>query len=228
MAKGQVDANDNMMDTITTCPACERHRPRAEFQNHRGVCAKCHRAFDRAHRTAVNGTRLNRMQFTTYSKAEAAAQHDWAWDGEHEKISVEHHPHDPTRPAEVPETERDAALHGMAEAMREVLVWIFRDSSDKLHKPTTALARAATLAALLQPEILDSKSFQQIGAWAGNLTKACVSKHAVDFQRAFQVKFRRTRPESAHATFAEAARQAHARRRAATTGQTQNGNGETH
>lgn len=99
------------------------------------------------------------------------------------------------------ELEREE-IGDMAEAFDRILFWCW--SCGKARRDCKAsFIRFVALTAALRPDIFNNASYKQIGADL-KVSKAWMSKLAVEFQDEFGVHFRRSRREGARETFRNA------------------------
>ena len=98
------------------------------------------------------------------------------------------------------ETERPTNYAHAGDALELLLLWIWS-------KPDfdVAFNRFVSMSAVMRPELLDNMSYVQLAAKLG-VTKACISKNALDFSRAFGLRFRRSHAGASKNVLMQAAR----------------------
>jgi hypothetical protein len=179
---------------FTACPSCER---RVSEITAAGICPRCKSAFAKEHTRHVEGPArwtAADFQISTRRQGENFDEHGAC-------LAVEESHVEPEAP-----TVHDLVWQDTATALREVLRWVWRrEGNDRLQKPKTALLRLATVAAVVDPLLMDNRTFKQIGAMLG-VGKACISKTAVTFTDRFGLHFRRLRPKTARENMARAAK----------------------
>ena len=84
-----------------------------------------------------------------------------------------------------------------AESVRKILEWIWLDSKTGSHqrKPRAAFIRMLALSAASIPQLFNLESYQEIAKRHG-ITRANISRIAVEFQDMTGVQFRRNRSET--------------------------------
>jgi hypothetical protein len=176
------------------CPSCER--PASPNTLAGGVCPQCRSIFEREHRKHLGPTRWtpSDFQISTRWQGERFDEHGAC-------VAVEESHVEPEAL-----TVHDLVRQDTATALREIMRWVWRrEGNDRLQKPKTALLRLATVAAVVDPLLMDNRTFKQIGAMLG-VGKACISKTAVTFTDRFGLHFRRLRPKTARENMARAAK----------------------
>jgi hypothetical protein len=91
-------------------------------------------------------------------------------------------------------------IHGMSEAFDKILFWCWSGNGGKRRKSKASFARFVALTAAMRPDIFGNMSYKQIGKEL-RVTKAWMSRLALEFQDEFGVHFRRSRVEGSRAVF---------------------------
>lgn len=215
------------------CPSCGRPTPPLELAENSGVCRFCRHSFSVTHKLWKDGKAVPVRQAEIHEQTICDTSHlnDIGVDAEGGNVLTTDFDLDAIEPPPLDLSAEE--MHRLGEAFGAILTWILRagnGANDKLAKPGTVLLKLVAVASSLNPALLDNRTFRELGAWAGNYTKAIVSRHSLDFARAFGVHWRRSRPDGARANFQAAAIRGHATRRAKANGENGNGNGngETH
>ena len=97
----------------------------------------------------------------------------------------------------------DDQIPVLADALARILHWCWHNKSERLLAIPQAMHRFTAMCAVIRPDLLNDMSYQQIAAKLG-VTKACLSKNAIQFQDNFQLHFRRSRRHETRAIFAKA------------------------
>jgi len=156
---------------------------RAELDSHGGVCLAC---FDRIRRkhTAVQ-----------HGEPETPADMNAAW-CDHESVQTEDFDFDLLA---VDQATRDIfadasrdSRHDAGTLLGIILAWCFGRGLSM----QKAFRKFVVMTAGLRPDLIGDKSLKEIGSEL-SITRACMSKHGVNFQRAFHLKFSRGRSEEA-------------------------------
>ena len=113
----------------------------------------------------------------------------------------------PESPQDEPNT-----VKTLADALGEILRWVWAEGSST---PQSAMVRFAALSAAVQPGLLNSESYEEIGLRFG-VSKACISKAALLFEKRFNFKSSRSRSASSRKSMAASMQRSHQRRHAAT------------
>lgn len=183
------------------CPACERMVLRLVS----GVCLKCKAAFEKRNRRVVleGGRERDHVRWTLADVGVpmvSAEDHAGMVAGEVHPVCE---PEDRGNPLDAELTEATAEVRELGEALSAILRWVWRNGQ-KQRRPRPAVTRFMALSAVLNPDLFDGDSYQVIGAEFVGVTKAAVSKAAVQFQDEFGVHFRRSRKETAREHFRNA------------------------
>lgn len=187
-----------MSETIQTapCPNCERITSIVELNQWRGVCVCCRKSFLTAHSNWLHKDFKPADETAPEPILETA--HDPHVD-EHEVVPgyVEAH-HDFDWAAIDGEDEPTAAdvLEKTGEALRRIMVWAFT-TRDVL----TGTRRLACAAFILRPDLFEVATMQDL-AKELNLTKQSVSRHALRFADAHNLRFRNQRSKASRALMA--------------------------
>ncbi|MDR3413588.1 MAG: hypothetical protein P4L87_21980 [Formivibrio sp.] len=197
-------------DTITdekgnmACPASRAMRsplsdeselhfaPAAELKANKGICSKCAAAFRAHNRTLLTGQKVetpsviekhhnlsiidDHVAFADGGELEGVVDFDWtAVDGDLKEASTD--------------ARRDAA-----ELIGTIFRWAF---SDKI-KLKTAVARLCVIATALNPELVNRRTFSEIGKEL-RMSKQSISFHTTRFQNHFNLKLPQTRSAAGRA-----------------------------
>ena len=84
----------------------------------------------------------------------------------------------------------------LADGLAAILNWCWRTESGAMRDPEHAFKNFVAMSSAINPALLDSMIYREIGVMF-QLTKASFSKMSLDFQRAFGIHVRRSRPVSA-------------------------------
>jgi hypothetical protein len=185
------------MNNENICPACET--PCDQLMDV-GVCETCKERFTKAHARVVvhGGKEIGFLDLAALGKRDNLdiGQDRAAFDSGGEIIGTV----DFDLATIEPDTEQIDSVTPLschseaAEAVREILRWCWLNSNGKVATAQTAVVRFAALTAATNPELINNETYLQIGARFG-VTRAAVSKAALDFQDHYAVHFRRSRPQ---------------------------------
>lgn len=99
------------------------------------------------------------------------------------------------------ELERSAEeVRTLAEAFDKILFWCWSGNNGKRRSSRASYARFVAMTAAMRPDIFGDMSYKQIGKEI-RVTKAWMSRLALEFQDLFGVHFRRSRVEGAREVF---------------------------
>jgi hypothetical protein len=176
------------------CPNCDRPTAQRELHAFNGVCKFCRKSFSVSHNGWLKGARYRDPARLEYKE-------DVAWaDGElQQTTNFDFDAVDLALDKTTRNFFRKAHADVRAEAARAlelILDWIWSGPHNRLRTPIT---RFVVFSACLRPDLLNGKTFAEIGKDLG-VTKACLSKSAINFQKHFRFKFSRTySPEAVEA-----------------------------
>jgi len=88
----------------------------------------------------------------------------------------------------------------LAVAFDRILRWCWRTQLDRCRQKRAAFYRFMAMTAAMRPDIMDNVSYAKLGKGYG-VTKAQVSKLAVEFQDEFGVHFRRSMKSGTRSAF---------------------------
>ena len=179
------------MTPTYTCPACDRRCRRLSS----GVCLRCKAEFDRRNRAVVVAGRAERdhVRWKLGDKLALRPEDHAAFVGaEIDGVTEFEFTEDRGNPLDAELTGATENVHELAEALRAVLDWVWRENG-AVRKPKSAMIRFVALSATLDPDLLDGMSYEKIGHKFGRVTKAAVSCAALAFQDKFAVQFSRSR-----------------------------------
>ena len=169
--------------------------PAKEIEKYHGVCKKCFEKFQAKNAGILNGAierpveilpehhapdpEFDHVGISTDGQFEQTTNFDFA--------AVE--ALDADTQDFLDSVDRDA-LHLAARALELILTWCWSSGFE------TAQRRFAVITGGLRPSLLDDKSWREIGERL-NCSRAALSKASINFQKVFQIKFARSRNESA-------------------------------
>lgn len=177
-----------MSDDQLTCPSCKRVTPALELSENSGCCAFCKRSFRLAHKRWIDGT-INTAEHEVVEFVDSSQSDHYSFDFSEIDSAL----------GAIEDAPEDARAQA-AELVRQLFAWIWSGRAP-VH---AAMVRFAALSAGLRPELLDHKSYREIGAQL-NCTRQNLSKAAVQFQEAFRMKFARSRSERGRRNMSRAA-----------------------
>jgi len=167
-----------------------------------GVCCQCRAAITKRNANFLGGRVEKPVDITLASHHGTDIEHDHVGftDG-HEAVQTADFDFAGVS-ALLGEVERapEDAREQAGEVLRRILIWCFSGPRVRLK---TAAAKFAALVACVNPDILGAKMFKDIGREL-RLTKGAISRHAVDFEKAFHFQASRCRSETARAAMAKA------------------------
>jgi hypothetical protein len=169
-----------------------------ELEAHGGVCAKCHARIQRHHAAIQRGEIEQPVPMTTETHHTTVEQDHVAF-----IPTGEFHPTTDFNYGDVDEllgqleSTHDEVRAEAAAAFSKILAWIWSTG------PKHAQIKWLVLTAGLRPDLLDDKTYREIGIICGR-TRAAISKAARKFQKTFGIKFARSRSEDSCAHMATA------------------------
>lgn len=158
------------------CPACGN----AAEMLVRGVCGPCRDKFLQGHRSAMAKGVHWREQDNNYGHRDIP-EHD-RWADEQRAVCID----------DIPEqaTPSDDPMVLATQVIRRLLDWSWKRGAPKITH--AAFTRFAAMTAVLRPDLLEDKTFQEVGEMLG-VSKATMSKYACEFSDTFGIQCRRSR-----------------------------------
>lgn len=172
---------------------------RAELKANGGVCAACRKKFRKHNVGCVRGEAETPAEFHPNHLATVEEDHVAYVEGPgevHPTVNFDYDEIDRGNPLVAELTEADGP-ETFADALREILNWVWNDGR-LVTRTSSAVLRFAAMSAALNPRLLNDESYSQIGARFG-VTKAAVSKAALLFSDEFGLHMSRSRQESLRA-----------------------------
>lgn len=157
-----------------------------------GICARCRSKIKGSGAATLQGKIESPVEMTYHSDLPSVDQDHAAYTAPGQLVPVVDFPF-----AQIDEAlgfvkQADADTKTLAaELFGRVMMWVWK-------KPNTlkiATARFSVLTAALRPDLLDNRTWEQIGDEL-RLTKQAICKHARVAQKAFNIKFQRTRRQA--------------------------------
>lgn len=181
-------------DELVECPASAEHMwgaaekfvihrvTKAELEATGGVCRACREKFRKRNLSAQNGKVEKPVEF--HHHRSLSVEEDGAGYGDDgEPVSIDAH--------ELAEASNDLppdAVAIAAEFLSSFLVWAW----GKKRKPKAALTRLVVFTASVRPDLMDGKTFKELGKEIG-LSRAALSKQSLELSDALAIKFTRSR-----------------------------------
>jgi hypothetical protein len=103
-------------------------------------------------------------------------------------------------------------IKDLASAMSRIIQWCWVNGYGNVRSDKLSFAHWLAFTAALRPDILGDASYQKLGKHLG-VTRAWISKLAIQFQKDFGIHFRRSRRAGSQATFSQITKQNHETRK---------------